>query len=214
MDMKKIILTLFIVIAVTINVSAQYKPFQFGLKIEPGLSVTKPNGDNFSKGSNKLSFSWGFSGNFYFVENYGFSTGFNVRNISGNYTYSDSEIGEIKCSIDNQYLEIPLSLIMRTEKIGEMRIIGNVGYGLGICLNKSQKHTYGNEELLNKEIPFNKIRNALIIKLGVEYNIHKSSCLTAAFVFNNNFTNIYKNNESLEHNVVLNNLCLEIGFMF
>ena len=66
--MKKIILTLFVIIIMTINASAQYKPFQFGLKIEPGLCVTKPNGDNFSKGANKLSFNWGFNGNFYFVE--------------------------------------------------------------------------------------------------------------------------------------------------
>ena len=212
--MKKIILTLFVIIIMTINASAQYKPFQFGLKIEPGLCVTKPNGDNFSKGANKLSFNWGFNGNFYFVENYGFSTGFNIRNIIGNYTYIDNEIGEIKCSIDNQYLEIPLSLIMRTEKIGEMRIIGTVGYGLGICMNNSQRHIYGNEELKDKEIPFNKIRNALIIKLGVEYNIHKSSCLTAAFVFNNNFSNIYTYDNPFEHNISMNNLSLEIDFVF
>ena len=212
--MKKVFMTLFVIIIMTINASAQYKPFQFGLKIEPGLSVTQPNSDNFNKGANKLSFGWGFNGNFYFVENYGFSTGFNVRNISGNYTYSDNEVGDVSCNIDNKYLEIPLSLIMRTEKIGEMRIVGNIGYGLGICLNDSQKHIYGNEEFLDMEIPFSKVRNALIIKLGVEYNVYKSSCLTAAFVFNNNFSNIYKNSNSLEHNVMLNNLCLEIGFMF
>ena len=49
---------------------------------------------------------------------------------------------------------------------------------------------------------------------NIEYNIYKSSCITAAFVFNNNFANIYKKDNSLEHNIMLNNLCLEIGFMF
>ena len=212
--MKKIFLTLFVIIMMTINASAQYKPFQFGLKIEPGLNITQLDGDNLNKGVNKLSFGWGFNGNFYFVENYGFSTGFNVRNISGNYTYIDSELGDIRCDISNQYLEIPLSLIMRTEKIGEMRIVGNIGYGLGICLKESQKHIYGNEEFQDIEIPFSKVRNAFIIKLGIEYNVYKSSCLTAAFVFNNNFSNIYKNSNPLEHNVMLDNLCLEIGFIF
>lgn len=212
--MKKIFLALSVIIMMTINASAQYKPFQFGLKIEPGLSITQLNSDNFDKGVNKLSFGWGFNGNFYFVENYGFSTGFNVRNISGNYIYNDSELGDVKCSISNQYLEIPLGLMMRTEKIGEMRIVGNISYGLGICLKESQRHVYGNEEFREIEIPFSKVRNVLIIKLGVEYNVYKSSCLTAAFVFNNNFSNIYKNSNSLEHNVMLDNLCIEIGFMF
>ena len=212
--MKKIFFTLIIVILMAINASAQYKAFQFGLNISPAVNITKPNSDNFNKGTNLLSFNWGFNGNFYFVENYGFSTGFNVRNISGNYNYNDSINGDINCSINNQYLEIPLSLIMRTEKIGKTRIVGNIGYGLGVCLSKSQEHTNSDNEIIDNEIPFSKIRNAFIIKLGVEYNVYKSSCLTAAFVFNNNFSNIYKNGNSLEHNVMLNNLCLEIGFMF
>lgn len=212
--MKKIFLTLFVVIFMTINASAQYKAFQFGLNASPSVNITKTNSDNFVKGVNSLSFNWGFAGNFYFVENYGFSTGFNVRNIKGNYIYNDSIIGDINCSISNQYLEIPLSLIMRTEKMGEIRIVGNIGYGLGFCLNSSQEHGYGEEEVLDVEVPFSKIRNALIIKLGIEYNVYKSSCLTAAIVFNNNFTNIYKKGNSFEHNVMLNNLCLEIGFMF
>lgn len=212
--MKKIFLTLFVVIIMTINASAQYKAFQFGLNISPTVNITKPNSDNFIQGKKMLSYSWGFNGNFYFVENYGFSTGFNVRNISGNYIYNHNTLGDINCSINNQYLEIPLSLIMRTEKIGEMRVVGNIGYGFGVCMNKSQQHIYGEEEVLEVDIPFSKIRNALIIKLGIEYNVYKSSCFTAAVVFNNNFSNIYKNSNSLEHNVMLNNLCLEIGFMF
>ena len=61
---------------------------------------------------------------------------------------------------------------------------------------------------------YNKTRHALIVKLGVDYHIHKASYLTTSLVFNNNLTNIYKKNDVLKHNVLLNNLCLEIGFMF
>ena len=132
--MKKLFLTLFVVILMTINASAQYKAFQFGLNISPSVNITKPNSDNLIQGKNQLSYSWGFNGNFYFVENYGFSTGFNVRNISGNYIYNHNTLGDISCSITNQYLEIPLSLIMRTERIGEMRVVGNIGYGPGNVL--------------------------------------------------------------------------------
>ena len=212
--MKKIFFTFICVILMTISANAQYKSFQFGLNVSPGVNITKLNSDFLDNGLNKASFNWGFNGNFYFVENYGITTGFNVKNISGGYSYNDSILGTVKCSINNQYLEIPISMTMRTEKIGKTRIIGNIGYGLGFRMSQNEEFTNA-ENLTIKEYPkSSKIRNSLIIKLGVEYNIYKSSCITASLVFNNNFTNIYKKGKSFEHNVMLNTLCLELGFIF
>ncbi|MBO5848979.1 MAG: outer membrane beta-barrel protein [Bacteroidales bacterium] len=212
--MKKIFLTFICVILMTISANAQYKSFQFGLNVSPGINITKLNSDFLDNGLNKASFNWGFNGNFYFVENYGISTGFNIKNINGGYSYNDSINGNIKCSISNQYLEIPISMTMRTEKIGKTRIIGNIGYGIGFCLSHNEEHKNIDNITIKEQPEFSKIRNSLIIKLGIEYNIYKSSCITAAFVFNNNFTNIYKKDNPLEHNVMLNTLCIELGFIF
>lgn len=211
--MKKILLTISIIIALTISASAQFKPFQFGLKIEPGLSWSKLNSDHLVNGKTKLSFNWGFVGNIYIVENYGLSTGFNVRFMNNEYSFGENE-HQITRTINNQYLEIPVGMTMRTEKMGKFRILGNVGYGLGFLLSTNEKNfdINGNETIMLKETDYSKLRHALILKLGVEYYVHKSSCIVAALVFNNNFTNIYGTN--YEQNVSLNNLCLEIGFMF
>lgn len=211
--MKKILLTISIIIALTISASAQFKPFQFGLKIEPGLSWSKLNSDHLVNGKTKLAFNWGFVGNIYFVENYGLSTGFNVRFMNNEYSFGENE-HQITRTINNQYLEIPVGMTMLTEKMGKFRILGNVGYGLGFLLSTNEKNfdINGNETIMLKETDYSKLRHALILKLGVEYYIHKSSCIVAALVFNNNFTNIYGTN--YEQNVSLNNLCLEIGFMF
>ncbi len=215
--MKKILLTIAFVIALTINASAQYKPFQFGLKVEPGIGWAKLNSEHLSNNKTKMNFNWGFVGNFYFVENYGLSTGFNVKFMNYEYSFeTSSDInntlnGTLTRTIKNQYLEIPLGLTMRTEKIGDLRILGNVSYGLGFLLNVNEKNYNSKQEEVIMVTNYNKIRHALIVKLGVEYYIHKSSCLTAALVFNNNFVNIY---EDAQQDVLLNNLCLEIGFMF
>lgn len=216
--MKKILFTIAIVIAMTVNVSAQFKPFQFGLKVEPGVTFPKLNSEDIYSGNNKMSFNWGFIGNFYFVENYGLSTGFNIRYVNSEYSYSYSPHDTIRANeynrvIKNQYLEIPISLIMRTEAINNLRIFGDIGYGLGFCLNSSKRDYDALDDEVNiLDDNFNKIRHALIIKLGVEYNVYKSSCLTAAIVYNNNFVNIFDKHSG--HNVMLNNLCLEIGFIF
>ena len=209
-------MTLFVIIAMTINASAQYKPFQFGLKVEPGVGWAKLNSEHLSNNKSKINFNWGFVGNFYFVENYGLSTGFNVKFMNNEYSFTDNRPeananSTITRTIKNQYLEIPLGLTMRTEKIGDLRILGNVGYGMGFLLNTNEKNYDINKEEVLMETKYNKLRHALIVKLGVEYYVHKASCLTAALVFNNNFANIYKDNQQ---DVLLNNMCLEIGFMF
>lgn len=219
--MKKIFLAIIFIIALTISVSAQYKPFQFGLKIEPGVSLTKLNSENLNDNKIKPSFAWGFVGNFYFVENYGISTGFNVKFMNNQYTFENkshniSTDNLITRTIKNKYLEIPVCLTMRTEKIGKLRIKSDIGYGLGISLDTKEKnYNLNNEEIsMTTTSYYNKTRHALIVKLGVDYHIHKASYLTTSLVFNNNLTNIYKKNDVLKHNVLLNNLCLEIGFMF
>lgn len=210
--MKKILLTFAFVIVMTISASAQFKPFQFGLKVEPGIGWAKLNSDHLYDGISKMNFSWGFVGNVFFVENYGISTGFNVRFMNNEYKFDNQIHGEITRIIKNQYLEIPVGLTMRTEEIGDIRITGNVGYGFGFLLNNKERNYKANGDEITMTTDYNKIRHALIVKLGVEYYIHQSSCITTSLVFNNNFANIY--GKDYQQNVLLNSLSLEIGFMF
>lgn len=210
--MKKTLLTIAFIIALTINASAQFKPFQFGLKIEPGIGWAKLNSDHLHDGSTKMNFNWGFVGNVYFVENYGFSTGFNVRFMNNEYSFDRHPDNTITRTIKNQYLEIPLGLTMRTEKIGDIRILGNVSYGLGFLLNTKERNYEADGHELTMTTDYNKLRHAIIVKLGIEYYVHKSSCVTTALVFNNNIANIYAKN--YPQDVLINNLSLEIGFMF
>ena len=116
--MKKIILTFIIIISLYINAFAQYKPFQFGLNIAPGVNISKLNSDNVSNNLNTMSFNWGFKGNFYFVENYGFSTGFNILNIKSGYDYVNNDRETISRKINNQYLyedELPKNQHLNNE---------------------------------------------------------------------------------------------------
>lgn len=210
--MKRTLLTIAFVIALTISASAQFKPFQFGLKVEPGIGWAKLNSDHLYNSTTKMNFNWGFVGNVYFVENYGFSTGFNVKFMNNEYSFDRQPNDQITRTIKNQYLEIPMGLIMRTEKMGDIRILGNVSYGLGFLLNTKERNYDSNEHEITMTTNYNKIRHALIVKLGIEYYIHKSSCITTAIVFNNNIANIYAKN--YRQDVLLNHLSLEIGFMF
>lgn len=212
--MKKVLLTIAFVIAMTISASAQFKPFQLGLKIEPGIGWAKLNTDHLYDGVTKMDFGWGFVGNIYFVENYGISTGFNVKFMNSEYKFNTHTDGEITRIIKNQYFEIPLGLTMRTEEMSGIRIMGNVSYGLGFLWNSKERNYNAAGDEVNMLTDYNKSRHTLIVKLGLEYEILDSSCLTAALVFNNNVSNIYAKDKEYQQNVLLNSISLEIGFMF
>ena len=207
----------FAVIVLTINATAQHKQFQFGLKIAPEIDWIQLNSDELYGSDTKFSFNWGFFGSMYFVENYGITSGFNVFSMKGDYSYKINEdpANAVVTKIDVKYIEIPLTLTMRTDQIGKMRIFGKIGYGFGVLTSEKNKIEYKGTSDVKLESPdFHNIRNSLIIGLGVEYNVFKSSCLTAAVVFNDNLTNVIKTNDVIKHDIKLNTIYLEVGFLF
>ena len=90
---KTIYLSLFFIL-LTLSVKAQYKPFQFGLKVSPGFSWIKTDMKGLDGVSNEFNLNWGFAGNFYFVENYGISTGFDIICVKGRYLFDSNPMDE------------------------------------------------------------------------------------------------------------------------
>ncbi len=213
---KTIILSLFFIL-LTLSVKAQYKPFQFGLKFSPGFSWIKTDMKGLERVSNEFNINWGFVGDFYFVENYGLSTGFDIISVKGSYLFDNNPLevpsaGEWRNDINLKYVQIPIGLKMRTSKVGDFRIFGEVAYGLGILLS-DKTTTYNNDIECVNDMKYKNIRNALIVKLGMELIVLKSSCVTAALSLNDNFTNIVDGG-SFDHNIKGSSINFEIGFLF
>lgn len=209
---------LFLVIAtlfLTFNLFAQYKPFQFGFRVAPDVGWLKVDSEGLSSKGAKGGMRWGFVADYYFVENYGFSTGFNIISTKGSYKF-DYGNHNIKRKFSERYIEIPFLLRMRTDDLGKIRICGEIGYGLGVRMSgKDELHNENGDEFYSADYPsFKPIRSSLIISLGFEYNVFESSYLTAALVFDDNFSNLLKDNASQNHDVKANTIALEIGFLF
>ena len=199
---KTIYLSLFFIL-LTLSVKAQYKPFQFGLKVSPGFSWIKTDMKGLDGVSNEFNLNWGFAGNFYFVENYGISTGFDIISVKGSYLFDSNPMeepsdGEWRNDINLKYVQIPIGLKMRTSKVGDL---------------SDKTTTYKDDVEYVNDVKYKNIRNALIVKLGLELIVLKSSCVTAAVSLNDNFTNIVDGG-SLNHNIKGSSINFEIGFMF
>lgn len=213
----------------------QRSNIQLGVKLSPGISWLKVNSQSFNSDGNSLRFSWGLVSDFQFAEKYYFSTGFNVISMGGKMKYNDflkfgndtmGRFGEIRKDFSIKYVEIPISLKMKTRQFGDFTYFGQIGLGLGMRISAYSDDDFyinGSNTALsttdNKiEDQVNFLRLSMILSAGVEYNLGGSTSLFGAFTFNNGFTNVfdYKNNipPYQSADAINNSLELSVGLIF
>ena len=206
MKTKPFIALLFvIVISLMINnANAQYRSFYLGLKAAPQICWMKANSDGYSGNGLQTGFSWGFISEFNFTENHSFATGFNILFNGGGIKFPDVKKGDTTHSMVSsyylKYVEVPLSIKMRTNPIKGVRYFGHIGLGTAfkISTRKSDKISSNIDPEVDipkstYELAF--VRESLIVGLGGEYEIKGGTKLGLELAFNNGFTNIMKKDD-------------------
>ncbi|MCK9616430.1 MAG: PorT family protein [Lentimicrobiaceae bacterium] len=202
---RNYVLFILIFLMVSIHAGAQKTNYNLGFRIAPNLGWLKPDAEDFvSKGSH-LGFSWGFVSEFELTENYLLVTGFNVLQNRGELKYREQMAippdsilleGWNHRKYSLKYLQIPLTLKLRTNELGYFRYYGQIGLGTGFLISAktdedfySGTQTKGSE---NKNIydDISKIRLSLLLEAGVEYKIEGFSTLVFGIRFDNGFTNV------------------------
>jgi len=212
-NMEKKFYFLFLAMMVSFVVSAQRFEYQLGLKGGLGVDwIGKVEEDVLNK-DNGLCYKFGFTGVYYFKENYGITSGFNIIGNKAGYKYKltdDSEAvpqeKEFKVDYKNTYCQIPILLKMRTDAFAsKYRVLGEIGYGLDILVD-------GEYKLDGAKQPnrYRDVCSSFIVHLGLEVEVLKRSTLQFIIAYDNIFTNM----SSSDNRLTMNNLCLEIGFLF
>lgn len=193
----------------------QIAPVRLGFLARPSLTwLTADNRELDSKGV-KPGFSFGLmvdmmlGGN----ANYAFSTGLLYNMADGGklnysslqqFTSTDSvtqSLTDVKLNF--QYLEIPLTLKLKTNQIGYMTYFGQLGLQCGVKLSakRSGEHQSKRDpetvKLIEKENYNNETRlfNAgLLVGIGAEYNISGSTNILFGVTYFRGFTNVLKGN--------------------
>jgi hypothetical protein len=222
--MKKIILFITAVVLTT-SLTAQTKAWKIALHVDPNVSWIKPDNKNISAGDNKLSFGFGVAIDKMFTDNYAIGTGFNIINTGGQLSYFDQRTTEnglltirrMERAYKLQYLEIPLTLKLRTNEIGYMTYWAQVGVGVGVNIKAKSDDVIDYKKIENGTSPdtlrwidatslsdesiedediggdIGIFRASLIVAGGIEYNLSGDASIVAGVCFNNAFTNILKN---------------------
>ena len=193
------------------NSSNENKKFRFGLVLNPNISWLKPNTSGYTKEGSKFGFSYGLSTEFFLAKNYLFSTGLIVNSLGGEISYEgvyedNSGINfpsEVTQEFNIKYVEIPLTLKLRTNEIGYMTYYGNFGLKTGIKYKSSSDFTYVD---ISNSPKLEKINTAssvfflntwLVIGAGAEYRISGNTAISLGVSYNNGLINTldFKTNE-------------------
>lgn len=212
------ILTLIILGLLFLNLSAQEDSFEndpidqtqnkerkirFGLLLNPQISWLSPNTKNYTSEGIKLGLNYGLSTEFFLTKNYLFSTGFFISSLGGKVSYGgiyDDNNGIYVPSVVGQtysikYIEIPLTLKLRTNEIGYMTYYGQFGLKSAVKFKSTSNYTYADisnspkEEGVNTAGDIFFVNMYLTVGAGVEYNISGNTSLMVGLTYNNGFIN-------------------------
>ena len=220
MNMKKIVAILSGIILMGLNVMGQEKSFKIGIKVSPNVSWLKTENGDITLDKAPLKFGYGLVFDKMFAENYAIGTGVNVYNMGGmaSFTYGNkvadtTYLTQLTRTHKLSYVEVPLTLKLRTSPIAGMTYWGQFGVGVGylfkafgddysreISNNRSggvySDVTSSNDlvEDLGNEIQdqMNPIRASMIVAAGIEYPISGSTFLMGGITYNGGILSAYK----------------------
>ncbi|MFC3560790.1 porin family protein [Pedobacter jamesrossensis] len=196
--------------------------FRLGLTATPTIGWIKPEqGKTDGIG---VGFSYGLMGDFNFAPNYSFSTALTITTINGKSTEINVNPYDITSSNSNpvgydlkyrmQYIELPLTVKLKTLKSDGKRFYGQFGLSNGFNISAKQDAVRNGAEVGDNQniSDYSRFyRAGLIIGGGAEFDVSGNTSILAGLTFNNGFTNIVKDNS---RNVKNHYLALNFGFFF
>jgi len=229
--MKKIIIIVFLMCSITLF--GQHKPFQFGFKGSINMGWFGTDVKEYSNEGVDFGGSWGFVADIYLMENYAFTTGFDVLFLNGTmkYPYANSDAsgtiinGKMESSFKAKYIEVPLVFTMRTNEIGKIKIYGQIGVGIAFLLKAKANNAFTSDNGLitennegEKSDIFRPTRESFIVGAGIEIPIHGSTFIRTGIKYDNAFIDVLKGNnttdESIENDARNNFIELNVCLLF
>ena len=212
--------------------SQSKSPVKLGLRVAPNIGWMIPGTKGYSSDGARMGAAIGFISDFYFAENYAFSTGFNFQYINGKLNYTDSLLiensskpvnGDVHRKYHFLYMEIPMMIKMKTNRFGKASFYGQIGLGTGFCVKSSVKEHFVPDtgDPVDQQYDFDRgtslIRESILIGIGCEYNLDESSRILIGLDYSNSLNNVltgvnYKS--GLNEKSSLNFAELTIGILF
>ena len=217
--------------------------FRFGLKGSSNFGWVGGTSKNIVNEGTTVALGYGIMGDYYFKPNYGISAEIMLSNIKSKFKVTEplafnsamsDTVNDLRYEYNIQYLDIPLTMKIRTKEIGDMTYFGQFGVSMGFALNaKTSIVSTGLPKSISDQEPTeyrvngaegdaftvnnfdDKVflfRLPLIIGGGIEYKMAGSTSLQGGVRIANTFTDMFvKDKTAIAKN---NYVALSIGVLF
>ena len=196
--------------------------FRFGLKGSSNFGWVGGTSKNIVNDGTTVAFGYGIMGDYYFKSNYGISAEIMLSNIKSKFKVTEplafnsamsDTVNDLRYEYNIQYLDIPLTMKIRTKEIGDMTYFGQFGVSMGFALNaKTSIVSTGLPKFISDQEPTEyRVNDAegdaftvnnfddkvflfrlpLIIGGGVEYKMAGSTSLQIGVRIANAFTDMF-----------------------
>jgi len=230
--MKKIVCSIAFICVFSGFLQAQQ--FRFGLTASPVFNWYSIDGDLYSSDGLRFGFQYGilFDQTIGNIERYAFATGLIINMGSGGIAYYD-DTTTISTTFTNrvQYIEIPLTIKLRTNEVNYVTYYGLFGLTPGITIKargdiQFDPDLFGTSETdidLRNDNDFNykyqPVNVSLTIGAGMEYAMTENTALTGGLFFQNGFTNVINDDDSGvtgsdDNNTRLKQFGVRLGVLF
>lgn len=186
-----------------INTNTEEPNFRFGLQLNPHISWLSPNTKAYGNEGSKFGMTYGLATEFFITKNYLFATGFFISSLGGEVSYEgiyeDNNGVNVASAVDQtyniKYIEIPLTLKLRTNEIGYMTYYGQFGLKSGIKFKSTSDYSYKDINNVPKVEDVNTASDIFFINMyltigaGVEYSISGNTSLVLGVTYNSGFIN-------------------------
>jgi hypothetical protein len=221
--MKKFLTVIALLIFSTGIFAQSESKLHFGLKAAPSLAWLSSDSKDVTSDGTKFGFTYGLITEFKFATNYAFATGIDVAYRGGKFK-SEYKVGDTSIvynvNYTMQYIEVPLTLKLKTNEIGYLvyYLQAGVAPGWNIRARADMDSTAtaasynlnANSENNDVKDITNTVNVSMIVGGGIEYTLSGSTVLLAGIQFSNGFLDIFDTDLKANSNY----LALSLGLLF
>lgn len=223
--MKRLVLSCLMTFCLGAVLQAQVtyygRPIRLGFKVEPVFPNTlKPFDNGTEKDGSNIGINYGLMADVMFSDGRGaFATGLEIQHARSSFVTTAVDrglYGKGNYDLKLQYLQIPLSVKLKSNMVNGVRWWGQFGTYmdalLGARLDYDAAMGNNTNERVMKET--NKVNMGLLIGMGGEYNLGYKTDAYFGLGFENGFTDITSNGKWKDGKVTLNRWALHLGMFF
>jgi hypothetical protein len=110
--------------------------------------------------------------------------------------------GSLQRQFNLQYIELPVTLKMKTNKFNALQVYGQIGFSLGFNVKAKAEDVFSYEDAEDNYMSENDepeisdeitlLKGALVLGGGIEYYVDESTSIVVGVTFSNGLSNILK----------------------